>query len=164
EENAKRRQTRRMRILRDKVLFMAKELRQSGDPSKAGQCPETGAESGEEEKNGNGNTARVAEPPRLTDEELQTSVERLTQQRKGGGVITASARDFNDWKRKHKVAPETKVFVMTGWYPCVKKALIERGWTQNHDRDSPFFDLKWTLHSQDIRTTDIEPWQLCNHF
>ncbi|CAN0326827.1 unnamed protein product, partial [Ectocarpus sp. 8 AP-2014] len=96
--------------------------------------------------------------------ELQTSVERLTQQRKGGGVITASARDFNDWKRKHKVAPETKVFVMTGWYPCVKKALIERGWTQNHDRDSPFFDLKWTLHSQDIRTTDIEPWQLCNHF
>lgn len=57
-----------------------------------------------------------------------------------------------------------QVFVMTGWYPCVKKALIERGWTQNHDRDSPFFDLKWTLHSQDIRTTDIEPWQLCNHF
>lgn len=53
---------------------------------------------------------------------------------------------------------------MTGWYPCVKKALIERGWTQNPDRDSPFFDLKWTLHSQDIRTTDIEPWQLCNHF
>ncbi|CAM9140398.1 unnamed protein product [Ectocarpus fasciculatus] len=164
EENAKRRQTRRMRILRDKVLFMAKELRQNGHPSKAAQHPETGAESSEEEKNGNGNTARVAEPPRLTDEELQTSVERLTQQRKGGGVITASARDFNDWKRKHKVAPETKVFVMTGWYPCVKKALVERGWTQNHDRDSPFFDLKWTLHSQDIRTTDIEPWQLCNHF
>lgn len=53
---------------------------------------------------------------------------------------------------------------MTGWYPCVKKALVERGWTQNPDRDSPFFDLKWTLHSQDIRTTDIEPWQLCNHF
>lgn len=58
----------------------------------------------------------------------------------------------------------TQVFVMTGWYPCVKKALIERGWTQNPDRDSPFFDLKWTLHSQDIRTTDIESWQLCNHF
>lgn len=57
-----------------------------------------------------------------------------------------------------------QVFVMTGWYPCVKKALIERGWAQNPDRDSPFFDLKWTLHSQDIRTTDIEPWQLCNHF
>ncbi|CAN0453735.1 unnamed protein product, partial [Scytosiphon promiscuus] len=53
---------------------------------------------------------------------------------------------------------------MTGWYPCVKEALIERGWVQNTDRDSPFFDLKWTLHSQDIRTTDIEPWQLCNHF
>lgn len=68
-----------------------------------------GHDATQEENNGNGNTARVAEPPRLTDEELQTSVERLTQQRKGGGMITASARDFNDWKRKHKVAPETKV-------------------------------------------------------
>ncbi|CAM9846017.1 unnamed protein product, partial [Choristocarpus tenellus] len=53
---------------------------------------------------------------------------------------------------------------MTGWYPCVKKALLDRGWVQNHDRESPFFDLKWTLHSQDIRTTDIQPWQFCNHF
>lgn len=36
-------------------------------------------------------------------------MERLTQQRKGGEVVTASARDFSDWKRKHRVSPETKV-------------------------------------------------------
>lgn len=54
---------------------------------------------------GNNGNARA----RLTDEELQSSVERLTQQRKGGDVITASARDFNDWKRKHGVDPESKV-------------------------------------------------------
>ena len=62
------------------------------------------------------------------------------------------------------VSTTAQVFVMTGWYPCVKKALIEKGWAQNPDRDSPFFDLKWTLHSQDMRTTEIQPWQLCNHF
>eukprot|EP00752_Nemacystus_decipiens_P007052 g6322.t2 len=161
EENAKRRKARRTKLLRDKVLCMAKELRQGGKATEGGQCPGMGDERSEEEKNGTVNTARV---PRLTDEELQASVKRLTQQRKGGELITSSARDFNDWKRKHKVSSDTKVFVMTGWYPCVKKALIQRGWTQNPDRDSPFFDLKWTLHSQDIRTTDIEPWQLCNHF
>lgn len=62
--------------------------------------------SAQEEKSGNLNAARA---PRLTDEELQASVERLTQQRKGGGVVTASARDFADWKRKHRVPSETKV-------------------------------------------------------
>lgn len=45
----------------------------------------------------------------MTDEQLQASVERLTQQRKGGGLITSSARDFNDWKRKHRVSSGTKV-------------------------------------------------------
>ncbi|CAM9254394.1 unnamed protein product [Scytosiphon promiscuus] len=177
EANAKRRQAKRTKLLRNKVLSMAKELRQSEKAAESTQRPGLGAESGEDERspgvnnstnNGHhmdgGTIASTKAPSRLTDEELQASVERLTQQRKGGGVVTASARDFNDWKRKHRVAPETKVFVMTGWYPCVKEALIERGWVQNTDRDSPFFDLKWTLHSQDIRTTDIEPWQLCNHF
>lgn len=64
----------------------------------------------------------------------------------------------------HGLRRAVQVFVMTGWYPCVKKALLARGWVHNPDRDSPYFDLKWTLHSQDIRSTHIEPWQLCNHF
>ncbi|CAM9516986.1 unnamed protein product, partial [Laminaria digitata] len=158
EENEKRRQLRRMQLLKAKVMVMAKELRENRMAEAYSQKAE--ADSKEDGTSGGTVNARA----RLTDEELQVSVERLTQQRKGAGAITTSARDFNDWKRKHGVSPDTKVFVMTGWYPCVKKALVERGWMQNPDRDSPFFDLKWTLHSQDIRTTDIQPWQLCNHF
>ncbi|CAM9990780.1 unnamed protein product, partial [Discosporangium mesarthrocarpum] len=100
---------------------------------------------------------------RLSEEELQASLERLTQRGKTR-ACPPSARDFNDWKRKNGVPEDAKVFVLTGWYPCVKKALLDRGWVQNNDRDSPFFDLKWTLHSQDIRATGIKPWQLCNHF
>ena len=42
------------------------------------------------------------------------SVERLTKQRKGGSIVTASARDFNDWKRKNGVTPETKVLIAGG--------------------------------------------------
>ena len=55
-----------------------------------------------------------------------------------------------DWKRKNGVPSDAKVFVMTGWYPCVKNALLERGWYFNSDHDSPFADLKWTLKSVDV--------------
>jgi hypothetical protein len=73
------------------------------------------------------------------------------------------ARDFNDWKRKNAVPSESRVFCMTGWYPCVKTALLQRGWYFNPDSSSPFFDLKWTLRSSDI-SESLQPWQLTNHF
>ena len=60
------------------------------------------------------------------------------------------ARDFADWKRKNSVPQDTKVFCMTGWYPCVKQALLDRGWHFNPEGDSPFADLKWTLKSVDV--------------
>ena len=60
------------------------------------------------------------------------------------------ARDFSDWKRKNNVPADAKVFCMTGWYPCVKQALLDRGWYFNSDPDSPFADLKWTLRSIDV--------------
>lgn len=50
-------------------------------------------------------------------------------------------------------------------YPCVKEALLERGWFFNPDRESPYFDLKWTLRSADIGGRgDLHDWQLTNHF
>ena len=39
---------------------------------------------------------------------------------------------------------------MTGWYPCVKQALLDRGWYFNPDPTSQFFNLKWTLRSIDV--------------
>jgi hypothetical protein len=73
-------------------------------------------------------------------------------------------RDFNDWKRKNSVPKDAKVFTMTGWYPCVKQALIDRGWYFNSDPASPFCHLKWTLRSIDVNQDTLQSWQLTNHY
>lgn len=36
--------------------------------------------------------------------------------------------DLAEWKKKNRLAPETKVFIVTGGYPDVKRALRARGW------------------------------------
>lgn len=77
---------------------------------------------------------------------------------------TVPARDFADWKRKNNVPTDGLVFAMTGWYPCVKQELLDRGWYHNSDPESPFFDLKWTLRSLQTDQEALQPWQLTNHF
>lgn len=96
---------------------------------------------------------RLTKPPKVNDENQSNS-----------SIGTTLYRDFSDWKRKNKVSPETLVFTMTGWYPCVKQALLDRGWFQNIDSKSSFCDLKWTLRSNDINQETLQPWQLTNHF
>ncbi|KAK7242865.1 tubulin tyrosine ligase-like protein [Aureococcus anophagefferens] len=93
----------------------------------------------------------------------RASVDRLlaTTKPKEGGQL---GRDFEDYKRKQGIADDTKVFCMTGWYPCVKDALLDRGWHFNDDRESEYFDLKWTLRSNELNQRDLKPWQLTNHF
>lgn len=53
---------------------------------------------------------------------------------------------------------------MTGWYPCVKQALLDRGWYFNPDPTSPYFNLKWTLRSIDVCQESLQPWQFTNHY
>jgi tubulin monoglycylase TTLL3/8 len=53
---------------------------------------------------------------------------------------------------------------MTGWYPCVKEALLARGWHFNPDPTSPYFNLKWTLRSLEVSQETLQPWQLTNHY
>lgn len=77
---------------------------------------------------------------------------------------TIPARDFKDWKRKNGCPPDAKVFCMTGWYPCVKQALLDRGWFFNPDPASPYCHLKWTLRSVDVNQDTLQPWQLTNHY
>ncbi|KAH8095394.1 hypothetical protein JL720_2691 [Aureococcus anophagefferens] len=93
----------------------------------------------------------------------RASVDRLlaTTKPKEGGQL---GRDFEDYKRKQGINDDTKVFCMTGWYPCVKDALLDRGWHFNDDRESEYFDLKWTLRSNELNQRDLKPWQLTNHF
>ncbi|KAH8054962.1 hypothetical protein JL722_8375 [Aureococcus anophagefferens] len=66
----------------------------------------------------------------------RASVDRLlaTTKPKEGGQL---GRDFEDYKRKQGIADDTK---------------------------SEYFDLKWTLRSNELNQRDLKPWQLTNHF
>ena len=39
---------------------------------------------------------------------------------------------------------------VAGWYPCVKEALLARGWAHNADRDSPLRQRNIPSESDDI--------------
>jgi tubulin monoglycylase TTLL3/8 len=46
----------------------------------------------------------------------------------------------------------------------MRKALLERGWFENEDVWSPFYDLKWTTKIIDIDFHRLSPHQIVNHF
>ncbi len=68
------------------------------------------------------------------------------------------------WKKKNRVDENTKVFIIRGGYGDIKKALKDRGWVENKDKDSCCFDLKWTLKTKDIDTNALLDHQIVNHF
>ncbi|CEM06450.1 unnamed protein product [Vitrella brassicaformis CCMP3155] len=72
--------------------------------------------------------------------------------------------DMQHWKRRQSVQPDTKVFICLGGYPDIKRALWRRGWVENSDPESDFWDLKWTLKARDIDHTKLEDHQIVNHF
>lgn len=101
---------------------------------------------------------------RVSSEQAEAMVARLSVKSKMEESIGVPARDFADWKRKNAVPQDAQVFAMTGWYPCVKQALLDRGWHYNPDPLSPYFDLKWTLRSIDVSQEQLQAGQLTNHF
>ena len=78
--------------------------------------------------------------------------------------VQLNITDMKEWKKKNRVDPETKVFVIRGGYKDVRQALKSRGWVQNKDPESPCFDLLWTLKNSDVRHNDLTPQQIVNHF
>ena len=56
--------------------------------------------------------------------------------------------DLNEWRKKNRLQLDTKVFIITGGYGELKKALLNRGWVQNPDVSSPCFNLKYTLQGK----------------
>lgn len=38
------------------------------------------------------------------------------------------------------------------------------GWIENTDKNSPCFDLKWTLKAKDIESENLCDFQIVNHF
>lgn len=56
--------------------------------------------------------------------------------------------DIVEWRKKNRLEPDTKVFIVTGGYGGIKKALYARGWVQNPDPTSSIFNMKWVLQSR----------------
>ena len=72
--------------------------------------------------------------------------------------------DLNEWKKKNRLVDGERVFIVTGGYPELKKALRERGWVQNPDSSSPCFDLKYTLQGREVDYDHLLEFQMVNHF
>jgi hypothetical protein len=101
-------------------------------------------------------------PKRISRREEAGIVKRLSNapRRFTGPIIT----DFDLWKKKHKLTPEDRVFIISGGYPILRKALLSRGWYENKEKDSPCFDLKWSLKCKDIDFKNLQEFQVVNHF
>ena len=181
-EEAKKRedaQKKRKAILTARVVAEAAERRYMGmedkgryQPSNKDAVPAIGSRESKKKRDEDAAAAEANKGRGLSSEQSDALVLRLKarQAKTAEGVemtqtMSVPARDFNDWKRKNSVPKDASgVFAMTGWYPCVKQALLDRGWFQNTDPNSPFFDLKWTLRSLECDQDTLQSWQLTNHF
>jgi len=78
--------------------------------------------------------------------------------------VYTNITDMKTWKKKQHLDEDTKVFIVSGGYGFLKKSLRKRGWVENKDVNSPCFDFKWTLKSNDIDHNALTNDQLVNHF
>jgi tubulin monoglycylase TTLL3/8 len=97
---------------------------------------------------------------KLNPSDLENFFKRNLQTKKVYSNIT----DFDRWKKRNKVDPKTKVYICTGGYGTIRKALNDRGWVENKDPKSPWFDLKWTLRAKDLDHPNLQSHQIVNHF
>lgn len=77
-----------------------------------------------------------------------------------------SLKRYLMWKKRNGIAFEAKVFTISGEknFAFMREALLQRGWIENKDSSTEFFDLKWSLHSADIKHINLRQDQLVNHF
>jgi hypothetical protein len=85
---------------------------------------------------------------KISAQAAEGMIKRLSNapKRHAGPIIT----DMDLWKRRHKLGPKDRVFIVVGGYGTFRKGMLHREWFENSERDSPCFDLKWTLKAKDI--------------
>ena len=60
------------------------------------------------------------------------------------------------FRKHHGIDRKTKIFICRG-YASFKKALLERGWIENPDINSPVFHLKFTVKRDHILKHNGQP-------
>jgi hypothetical protein len=88
----------------------------------------------------------------------ETEVKRLDK------METTETTDEKKWRSQHGVEEDQNVFVVTGHYPDIVDEMLSRGWYHNEDRESAFYDLKWTIQSNHIKHKTLNSKQIVNHF
>lgn len=76
--------------------------------------------------------------------------------------IIRPQKPFDMWKYHNKISLDAKIFVIKGKYPDLRAALVRRGWIENPNHESIFYDLKWSRSAR--VPTNINDWQIYNHF
>jgi tubulin monoglycylase TTLL3/8 len=96
-----------------------------------------------------------------TKKKFSRGIQQLSSQ-----VSMASIpRQFNSydvWKLNNNISIDKKVFIICGNYPDVRKAFLQRGWIENADQESIYFDLKWARNAR--VPSNMLDWQIYNHF
>lgn len=72
--------------------------------------------------------------------------------------------DYQTWRRRNNVGYNQRVFIIKGGYYELRKTLIEKGWFENEDVWSPYYDFKWTTRICDINFMTVKHTQGLNHF
>lgn len=81
------------------------------------------------------------------------------------GASGPGKRGFN-WQTKAelKVPASAKLFIVSTPYAPFKQHLIDRGWVENPDFFSSYFDLKYCVRLKDIDYKGLFPNQIISHY
>lgn len=75
------------------------------------------------------------------------------------------AAELAEWKWRRSVPAETKVFSITGNFPGIRSALLDRGWVENEDKTSRLWDFKYALWQRDIgELGELDDAQVVNYY
>lgn len=90
-------------------------------------------------------------------------ISRFVSRMRNAQIAMKCARHLSDWKRLHSCPQSSPVFICAGGYPDFTNAMRRRGWFQNEDKDSRFFDVKWAPAAA-IDHDNLLTGQVVNHF
>lgn len=75
-------------------------------------------------------------------------------------------KNFNQLCIQQQISPKglKKYIIIGGTYESIRKALEERGYTEEPDPDSIHFEFKYVLFGKTAKYEDLLPGQMVNHF
>ena len=72
-------------------------------------------------------------------------------------------KDFRQFKADHGIQESESVFYIENHYPFLKEEFLKRGWKENGDISSIYFDFKYVPAFKSIDLFSLFPGQLVNH-